>query len=488
MGLPHGIVSTAIRRNGRTAHHAVPPSPDPSRWSATLPVKKTVAAALADALLACPPDLPVLLQRCAEVIGSRPAWLAMLLRSLLRNHGGHWNERSREALVLSILHSPLFKHAWSGGQGLQVLSYPLTPPRMAPAPPFLNACLPVLPTQADLAHWLGTDGTTLDAVIRSLQYRDGEASARLWHYRYRWLDKRSGGRRLLESPKPRLRDWQRRILTGLLEYLPPHEAAHGFRRGHSCLTHASLHVKRAVVVRMDLEDFFLTVGAGRVEALFRSLGYPAGTAACLTVLCTHRVPPRIAHAPSLAGHHPELAPWQWQAARRLRSPHLPQGAPTSPALANLCAFNLDLRLQAAAEECGAVYSRYADDLTFSGGEVFRRGVPRFLPLVAAIAAAEGFAVNFRKTRVMGRAARQRVTGVVVNDKLNVERRHYDRIKAILHNCRRHGPESQSELPPRQFRRRLAGHVAHIAALNPRRGERLKEMLESVVWAGGGEED
>lgn len=449
-------------------------------------MKKQVAVALVDALLSLPPEPAALLERCGQVIGTRPPWLRLLLRSLVRNYAAHWNEHSREALVRSILHSPLFEHAWTGGPGLQVRDVPLVSPRMAPAPPFLEACLPALPTQADLAHWLGTDGATLAGVIESLQYRDGGVVPRLRHYRYRWLDKRSGGSRLLETPKPRLREWQRRILSGLLEYLPPHRAAHGFRRGHSCLTHAALHVNQAVVVRLDLEDFFLSIGAGRVEALFRSLGYPNGVAAWLTTLCTHRVPPQIAATPSLAGHHPELATWQWQAARRLRSPHLPQGAPSSPALANLCAVNLDLRLQAAAEECGAVYSRYADDLTFSGGEEFRRGARRFLPLVGVIVQEEGFAINFRKTRIMGHATRQRVTGVVVNDKLNVDRRYYDRIKAILHNCLQNGPATQSDLPPGRFRRQLAGHVAHIAALNPRRGRRLKSMLDAIPWEQAGE--
>ena len=444
-------------------------------------MKKQVAAALTDALLSQPPRLAPLVACCADVLGSRPAWLRLLVRELLKSYGERWDQRSRAGILEAILASPLFGHAWIGGGHLRVRQYVLAPPRMAPGPDSFEACRPDLPTQADLARWLDLEPQVLEGIVRSLQYRDAAAPEALQHYRYRWLAKRSGGFRLLEAPKPRLCAVQRKILTGLLEYLPPHEAAHGFRRARSCRTHAAQHVGQAVVVRLDLQDFFLNVGAGRVRALFRSLGYPDGVAHWLTVLCIHRAPKAVAEAFEPPGHAPELRAVQWRAVRRLRSPHLPQGAPTSPALANLCAFALDVRLQAAADACGANYSRYADDLTFSGDRAFQRAVERFIPLAGAIAADEGFAVNFRKTRVMAQSTRQHVTGVVVNEGVNVDRRYYDRIKATLHNCRRFGAASQTDLPLPEFRLKLAGHVSHIGACNPERGRRLKAMLAEIVW-------
>lgn len=444
-------------------------------------MKKEVASALADALLSEPPRVTVLTDCCARVLGTRPAWLQILIRRLLKSYGERWDQRSRTAIIDSILCSPLFNHAWIGGAHLRVRQYVLAPPRMAPGPDSLETCRPDLPTQAALARWLAMEPQALEGIVRSLQYRHAAAPEALQHYRYHWLPKHSGGMRLLEIPKPRLCALQCRILTGFLEYLPPHEAAHGFRRGHSCRTHAAPHVGQAVVVRLDLQDFFLNLGAGRLRALFRSLGYPDGVAHWLTVLCTHRTPGSVAEDFRAPGHAPELRAAEWRAVRRLRSPHLPQGAPTSPALANLCAFTLDMRLQAAADEFGAHYSRYADDLTFSGGRDFQRAVERFIPLAGAIAAEEGFPVNFRKTRVMAQSVRQEVTGLVVNDKLNVDRRYYDRIKATLHNCVRHGPASQTELPLPEFHRKLAGHVSHIGACNPVRGRRLKAMLAKVIW-------
>src|SRR5262249_45914045 len=105
--------------------------------------------------------------------------------------------------------------------------------------------------------------------------------------------------------------------------------------------------------------------------------------------------------------------------------HLPQGAPTSPALANLCAYRLDCRLSGLAKSVGARYTRYADDLAFSGGEEFDRCVERFLIHVAAILLEEGFAAHYRKTRIMRQGVRQHLAGLVANQRVNVMRRDFD---------------------------------------------------------------
>src|SRR5206468_11507505 len=121
----------------------------------------------------------------------------------------------------------------------------------------------------------------------------------------------------------------------------------------------------------------------------------------LAGLCTTRLPTDVWDArPNPAADGSDHAGWQRFAAR-----HLPQGAPTSPALANLAAFRLDRRLATFAAGVGADYTRYADDFTFSGGEDLARRVRRVAALVAVIAADEGFAVNHRKTRVMRRGGR-----------------------------------------------------------------------------------
>src|SRR5262249_61919942 len=117
-------------------------------------------------------------------------------------------------------------------------------------------------------------------------------------YRYQWLIKRSGSLRLLETPKPRLKRLQRRVLDGILAQIPPHDAAHGFRPGRSVLSFVGPHVGRPVVLKMDLKDFFVTITAARVVSIFLTAGYPERVARLLAGLCTNTAPQQIlAHAP-----------------------------------------------------------------------------------------------------------------------------------------------------------------------------------------------
>jgi hypothetical protein len=282
-------------------------------------------------------------------------------------------------------------------------------------------------------------------------------------------------------PKTALRAVQRTILRDLLEYVPPHEAAHGFRARHSCITHARGHVGQEIVIRMDLKDFFLSIGAACVNAVFRTLGYPQQAARALAGLCTNSVGKSILDRKDAAKYAFELPQLTWEERKRYQAPHLPQGAPTSPALANLCVFNFDLRVHALAQSLGARYTRYADDLTFSGGKEVARAARRLIPLVGAIALEEGLAINHRKTQVMRRSTQQRVTGIVVNDKLNAPRKDYDRLKAILYNCVRDGPQDQNRRAEPDFRAHLAGRIAHHTLLSPAHGARLHALFARITW-------
>jgi hypothetical protein len=198
-------------------------------------------------------------------------------------------------------------------------------------------------------------------------------------------------------------------------------------------------------------------------------------AQAFTALCTNRVP----SGRLLAADVRERL--QWQERQRYRNRHLPQGAPTSPALANLCAFRLDLRLAGLARSVGATYTRYADDLAFSGDNNLARMADRLTVRVAAIAIEEGFSVNLRKTRVMRSGARQHLAGVVVNSHANVARPEFDALKAVLTNCVRHGWRSQNRDERADFRAHLAGRVAHVAMVNAARGAKLRALLERIEW-------
>jgi hypothetical protein len=273
---------------------------------------------------------------------------------------------------------------------------------------------------------------------------------------------------LLEIPKADTKSIQRRILREILNFIPPHKAAHGFRPGRSVGSYVAPHVGRTIVLRFDLRDFFASISAARITAIFRTAGHPKSVARVLAGLCSTRTPS------DLVGEH-DMGP-------RWRSPHLPQGAPTSPALANLAAYRLDIRLSALAKSLGAAYTRYADDLAFSGDERLARSAKRIQVLVGVIAAEEGFELNFRKSRFMRRGLRQQLAGLVVNVKPNVRRQAFDTLKAILCNCVRHGPASQNRDEHPDFLAHLAGRIAHVRQWNPVRGAKLQSLFDRIRWS------
>ena len=153
--------------------------------------------------------------------------------------------------------------------------------------------------------------------------------------------------------------------------------------------------------------------------------------------------------------------------------------PPSPALANLVAWRLDVRLAGLARSFGAVYTRYADDMTFSGDAEFASKSASLVDAVATIVGDEGYRLNQRKTRVMTQASRQQVTGIVVNEHLNVPRASYDALKAILTNCRRNGLDAENRDGHADFRAHLAGRVGWVESLNPARGRRLRAILDTL---------
>ncbi len=350
----------------------------------------------------------------------------------------------------------------------------LDPPVMGPLPDgLITFPLPRLATWKDLRLWLGLFDNELAWFADREEWQSRMVEPKLHHYRYRWIIKRSGLRRPIEIPKSRLKAIQRQVLHELLNRVPPHPCAHGFRRRRSCLSYVAPHIGKAVILRMDLKDFFHSVPTPRVGALFRRLGYPSTVARLLQGLCTHAVSPALAGVP-----YEELS---WAMKKRLEHKHLPQGAPTSPAIANLCAWRLDCRLQGVSEHFGLDYTRYADDLAFSGSAELMGLAPYLQGLVGAVAMEEGFSVNHRKTRLNTQAQCERLAGVVVNEKPNLRRREYDRLKAILYNGVRFGPDSQNRQGLGDYKSHLAGRVAYVAWLNPSRGERLQALWRHIQW-------
>jgi RNA-directed DNA polymerase len=231
-----------------------------------------------------------------------------------------------------------------------------------------------------------------------------------------------------------------------------------------------------IVLKMDLQDFFPSIRAARIQTIFRVAGYPESVADRLGDICTNAVPR------SLWNNSFNIDPMRLKETRvKYSRPHLPQGAPTSPALANLCAYHMDCRLDGLARSVGARYTRYADDLAFSGGELLERSAIRFSTHVAAIVHEEGFSVNHRKTRIMRQGVRQHLAGLVTNQHANVMRKDVDLLKAVLTNCIRFGAESQNRNSHPHFRLHLEGRISFVQSINPLKGTRLRELFDQIRW-------
>jgi RNA-directed DNA polymerase len=433
-----------------------------------------LAIALADAFLAGAWTSDGLRTQGQLVLGARHAWLRRLAREVIKAYPEPPSDRPRElfAFVLQTqAMAQVERRAARPGGGFPLPLHRLTAPTSMIRHPF-----PVtsLDHAGDLAALLGVSMEELlwFADTNGLQRR--ARSDRLQHYRSTWVPSVSGGR-LLEAPLPRLKAIQRQILAQILTPIPVHDAAHGFVVGRSARTGAAPHVGTGLLISLDLESFFASITGSRIYGVLRAAGYPEPVAHLLTGLCATATPVRV-----LAAMPGTAAPSAFRLRRRLAEPHLPQGAPTSPQLANLCAFAIDRRLSAYASAIGAVYTRYADDLTFSGDTlvVRQRGV---VAAVARIVAEEGFRLHIGKTRTRGRDARQQVTGVVVNASTTVPRRDYDTLRAILHNCVTHGPSTQNRVEHNDFRAHLRGRISWVASLDAGRGRKLLATFEQIDW-------
>jgi hypothetical protein len=281
------------------------------------------------------------------------------------------------------------------------------------------------------------------------------------------IPKRDGSGRVICAPKKQLRWVQRLLLDKILAKVPAHDAAHGFVAGRSTVTNAAAHRGAKLLVKFDLKDFFPTIHYYRVVGLFASLGYPVGEGRFGSEDDHRALAPTLAR---LCCYTPDPSAWG--------NALVPQGAPTSPALSNLVCRRLDARLDGLARRNGGAYTRYADDLTFSfPTEEVRLGRLRWW--VDQVCHQEGFFVNQAKFRVIRASQRQLVTGIVVNDELRVPRDERRRFRAILHNCREHGVESQARGHAR-FGDYLRGFASYVHMVQPEEGVELLAEVEALL--------
>ncbi len=438
--------------------------------------KRTLIRVLARAFLAGEPDVLQVVARGEHVLGRPWKWLPPLARRYVKSLG---QVRPRHRDVVEFLESDraftnaVKRHA----RQISVAHWLTATPPMQPAAVAQPWEVPAIESVAALADWFWLEYGDLDwfADLKGLGFMQN--SQRLHHYSYRPMLKRSGAVRLIEAPKSRLKKMQREILAGILDQVSPHPAAHGFYKGRSIQTFAAPHVGQRIVLRMDLSNFFVSISGARVQTIFRLLGYPEPVADLLGGICTNAVPRTLWDNPELPLDPSE----RYEVAKLYARSHLPQGAPSSPSIANLCAYRFDCRLTGLAKTVGAVYTRYADDLAFSGGTHFEKSAEVFATSVAVILQEEGFRVNHHKTRIMRQGVRQQLAGLVLNQKLNVNRADFDVLKAILTNCVRRGPQTENRSDHPAFQAHLAGRIAFFEMINPDRAKRLRALFDQISW-------
>jgi len=235
------------------------------------------------------------------------------------------------------------------------------------------------------------------------------------------IPKKSGGFRVIDKPCGQLKSLQRNFNEFLCKQYNRKPCSHGFENKFGIITNAATHKKRRIILNVDIEDFFGSINFGRVFGLFQSkpFFFPKNVAAAAAKLVTYQN-------------------------------KLPQGAPTSPILANMIALRLDSKLMSLAKKYSCMYTRYVDDITFSSTK------PIIAPEVASLNAnnnvtlgkaflhifeKEDFQIKGSKTRILTKFVRQDVTGLTVNEFVNINRAYINSVFGMIYSWKKHGLEA-----------------------------------------------
>ena len=259
------------------------------------------------------------------------------------------------------------------------------------------------------------------------------------YYKTYEIPKKTGGMRTICQPSKKLKGLQSWILVNILNKIQVSPSCKGFRKRSSTLDNALPHIGANTILNLDLKDFFSTVTAKQVYNVFKIIGYNNLIATVFTNITTYEK-------------------------------KLPQGSPCSPMLANLTTWTLDLRIQGYVGKRGINYTRYADDLSFSGLNPSK--VVKIIPMIKTIIEDENFIVNPKKTRIAGSARAKTVTGLVINeDSVGIGKQKYKNLRAKIHHL---------TLPMEQKNEKLVFHVSGwLSYLNSVDKERLKKAKKYI---------
>lgn len=299
----------------------------------------------------------------------------------------------------------------------------------------LKSNLPVIFDQEHFSLLVGYDYQYILALSNSVEY----------HYKHFEIPKKNGGNRSIDEPYPSLKEIQTWILRNILTpasktFVSP--VAKAFMPGKSLRDNARFHKKKKRVIALDIHDFFGSIHYGAVFGVFKKMGYSTSVSTLLAKLCMYEG-------------------------------SLPQGAPTSPMLSNLVFKPIDDALYAYCRDRKIRYTRYADDMVFSSDDMISHHLIAYVTMRVKLFRME---INGQKTKVMGRGTRQNVTGVVVNEKLQVSRSYRKRVRQEMFYAHKYGIANHlcrvKDIPdwiktPAHYAHHLYGKICFILQINPR---------------------
>lgn len=263
------------------------------------------------------------------------------------------------------------------------------------------------------------------------------------YYKTYEIPKKSGGKRTISQPSKKLKGLQSWILVNILNKIQVSPSCKGFRKGSSTLDNALPHIGANTILNLDLKDFFPTVTAKQVYNIFKTIGYNKLIATVFTNICTYKET-------------------------------LPQGSSCSPMLANLTAWTLDLRIQGYVGKRGISYTRYADDLSFSGLNPTK--VIKIIPMIKEIINDENFIVNHKKTRIASSARAKIVTGLIINeDSVGIGKQKYKDLRAKIHHLTLSHEQANEKLLYH-----VGGWLSYLNSVDKERFKKAKKYISELT--------
>ncbi|MDU3832340.1 retron St85 family RNA-directed DNA polymerase [Gemella haemolysans] len=300
-----------------------------------------------------------------------------------------------------------------------------------------------LPVIFDIQHFSLVSGAPKELLGKML-FSDSN------FYSIAQIPKKSSGIRELHIPSIELKYLQRWILDNILNKINVSKHAMGFCKNKSIVDNAKMHLGHECILNMDIKDFFPSITFEKVFRIFVYYGYTKELSFVFSKLCTYKGV-------------------------------LPQGSPASPYISNIVGLRIDKRLSLISEKYQACYSRYADDITFSGN----RGIKKLIKITSNVLEEEGFSLNVKKTRMQFSHQRQEVTGLTVNGgKVRVNKQYKRDLYKICYYCKKFGVDSHLQkikCNKSFYKEYLYGKVYFVNMVEPDEGKKLFSMLNEIQW-------